>query len=135
MRPTLEEERRALLEQFEASRAVYRRLLNTRTAPQDTSKPGSGFPRSHTMRWIVSHRWQLALGVAALILIRPYRQLHNRAVIQNSRILPRISPVKALAAGGARLLKNRNSLHLAGRMAGLLLRWMQQRRAKRVLAK
>jgi hypothetical protein len=138
MRPTLEEERRALLEQFEASRAVYRRMLSgTHTARITSSLRQTGsalhiapdFPRSHTMSWIIAHRWQLALGAAAFILIRPDRRLFNRNAVKKGRPMPRSSAVKALAAASASLLQNRSNLHLAGRVAAMLLRWMQQRRA------
>ncbi len=138
MRPTLEEERRALLEQFEASRAVYRRMLSGTSRARVTSSLrqtgrashiAPGFPRSQTMRWIIAHRWQLALGAAAFILIRPDRKLFNRHAVKKIRPTPRSSAAKSLAAAGASLLQSRSNLHLAGRVAGMLLRWMQERRA------
>lgn len=138
MRPTLEEERRALLEQFEASRAVYRRMLSgTRTARITSSLRHTGsashiapdFPRSHTMRWIIAHRWQLAFGAAAFILIRPDQRLFNTYAIKKDKPIPRSSALKVLASVGASLLQSRSNLHLAGRLAGMLLRWVQLRRS------
>lgn len=137
MSPSLEQERRALLEQFESSRAVYRRMLNgnhtTQTAStlrraSAISRLGPDFPRSHTMRWVIEHRWQLALGAAALILIRPGLQLAKRHNINKVRALPQNSKVKILTTTGMRLLQSRNSLHVAGRLASILLRLMQERR-------
>lgn len=81
------------------------------------------------MRWIIAHRWQLALGAAAFILIRPDRRLFNRHAVKKVKPMPHSSAVKALAAAGASLLQSRSNLHLAGRVASMLLRWMQQRRS------
>jgi hypothetical protein len=134
MRPTLEEERRALLEQIEASRALYRRMLskNDKSHIDSASRQDpfitNGFPRSHTMRWIIAHRWQLAIGLGALLLLRPARKLTaRRAAALPAR--PSGGALKAVAVAGANLLRKRNSLQLAGRLSALLLRWMQQRRA------
>ena len=137
MRPTLEQERRALLEQFESSRTAYRHMLSGNEPTRKTlnhrqastnSLLGPDFPRSHTMRWVIAHRWQLVLGAAAIILIRPGIKLANRHNHLKIRALPQNSKVKMFAATGMRLLQSRNSLHVAGRIASIFLRWMQQRR-------
>lgn len=138
MKPTLEEERHALLEQFEASRAVYRRMLSDSHIQRassfvhqtgNASNIGPDFPHSHTMRWLIAHRWQLAFGLAGFILLRPDRHLVNRHAIKNRRLPAYRITVKGLAAAGAGLLQSRSSWQLAARMTGMLLRWMQERRA------
>lgn len=159
MRTTLEEERRALLEQIEASRAVYRRMLSgsDSTTRKGLGHSGSGlqqasvkstiaadFPRSHTIRWIIAHRWQLAIGVtAAVILLGPGRKLANQPgmgkvgakVRTKVRAIPRSGVAHAVVAAGTKLLGNRNSWRAAGKIAGLLTRWMQQQRTKQQFAK
>ena len=91
---SLEQERQALLEQIHASRAAYRRMLGQYDEPGHPQEGGhavshvhharhlrgmpSGFPRSTTMRWIVSHPYAIAgaaAGLAALIAIGPRRVL------------------------------------------------------------
>lgn len=147
MSSTLEEERRALLEQIEASRAVYRRMLGgessrftaTRFSPaitrQATDKPAlaADFPRSHTMRWLIAYRWQLAIGAtAAIILLGPGRKLANSSNVtklrNKVRALPRTGVAQAVIGTGVSLLRSPIGLGMSGRIAGFLLRWMQQRR-------
>lgn len=143
MKPTLEEERRALLEQIEASRNVYRRMLTGNPPQANFKSPQTGarsmlgpdFPRSHTMRWLIAHRWQLALGALAIVLVIPGRRLINQNTLKKIKSMPGSSSVKALGTAGVSLLRSRNSLHLAGRIAGLLLRWMQQQRTHQVTGK
>lgn len=159
MSTTLEEERRALLEQIEASRAVYRRMLSSSdsNARRGAGHSGSAlqragmnptiaadFPRSHTMRWIIAHRWQLAIGVtAAIILLGPGRKLVNQPgmdkvktkVGTKVRAIPRSGVAHAVVAAGTKLLSNRNSLRAAGKIAGLLMQWMQQQRTQQQFSK
>jgi hypothetical protein len=150
MNTTLEEERRALLEQIEASRVVYRRMLSgsDSNASKGTGYSSSaaqhaggirtmpsGFPRSHTMRWIIAYRWQLAIGVtAAIILLGPGRKLADQPVVGKLRgkvrAIPRSGAVYSAVAAGTRLLGSRNSLRAAGKIAGLLMRWMQEQRTR-----
>ncbi len=152
---TLEEERRALLEQIEASRTVYRRMLSGSDSNADRGIRHSGsamqrasmmptiaagFPRSHTMRWVIAHRWQLAIGVtAAIILFGPGRKLANQPAIgkvrSKVRAIPHSGVVHAVVAAGTKLLSNRTSLRAAGKLAGLLLQWMQQQRTQQQFMK
>lgn len=82
MRPSLEEERRALLAQIEASRAVYRRMLSgtADVAAQDAARSThrvvqaekyAGFPRSRTVRWVMDHPLAVAVGVSVLVWAAP----------------------------------------------------------------
>ena len=155
MSTTLEDERRALLEQIEASRAVYRRMLSgsSSSGSKGISHAGSAvqgaglnptmaadFPRSHTMRWIIAHRWQLAIGVtAAIILLGPGRKLANQPALgkvrSKVRAIPRSGVVHSVVAAGTKLLSNRNSLRVAGKLAGLLLKWMQEQRTQQQFIK
>lgn len=154
MRTTLEEERRALLEQIEASRAVYRRMLSgssgggkgishsSSAIRRSSAVPtiAADFPRSYTMRWIIAHRWQLAIGITAgIIFLGSGRKLASQPAVvkvrSKVRAIRRIGAVQSAIATGTRLLRSRNSLHLAGRIAGLLLRWMQQQRTQQKFIK
>lgn len=89
MKPSLEEERRALLAQIEASRAVYRRLLTGTAAPEPANPQVAlsssartehidVFPRSRTVQWVMAHPVTVAAGVALLVWAAPrmweYRQ-------------------------------------------------------------
>jgi hypothetical protein len=76
---SLEEERQQLLQQLESSRAVYRRMLtDTEDAADDAMPPyvygepvpmrHSGFPQSHTMRWIMRHPYLSGVGALALLM-------------------------------------------------------------------
>lgn len=82
MRPSLEEERRALLTRIEASRAVYRRMLsgaedaNGQQAAQSShevalARKYAGFPRSRTVRWMMDHPLAVAAGISLLVWLAP----------------------------------------------------------------
>lgn len=74
---SLEDEKRALLEQIHSSRETYRRMLTK----SDTPKRGivvnnvvnvgqmGDFPRSATMQWIVQHPYASAAVVTAVALL------------------------------------------------------------------
>lgn len=97
MKPStsLEEERAALLEQIHSSRAAYRRMLAQYDQPEQSAGSAAygndkrlqqgpphvrgmpaAFPRSQTVRWVVTHPWAVAgvaAGVVALMAIGPRR--------------------------------------------------------------
>lgn len=71
--PSLEEERRALLEHIHASRASYRRMLMEIDEEQEArvhhraeqmAGGDPAFPRSMTMRWLVAHPYASLAAVA-----------------------------------------------------------------------
>ncbi|MDO8300727.1 hypothetical protein [Lacisediminimonas sp.] len=82
---SLEEERQALLEQIHSSRADYRRMLAQYDQPRHEAGSGHAgddaqrmshlrgmpapFPRSRTMRWIVSHPYAVAGVTASLVAV------------------------------------------------------------------
>jgi len=86
VKPSLEAERRALLAQIEASRAVYRRMLSG--VPEDAghglspnnqkemqkgmhSEKIADFPRSRTLRWMMDHPLAVAASVSLLVWAAP----------------------------------------------------------------
>lgn len=95
----LEEQRDALLAKIHASRASYRGQLHA----MDAGDPGPSmkelmhdpvshpFPRSQSMRWLLSHPWLIAGGVAAVVIIGP-----RRAVNGVGRAAPLISSAAAM---------------------------------------
>lgn len=137
MKPSLEEERRALLEQIEASRAVYRRML-----AGDEKRPAGSvllvkprnalnahtFPRSRTVRWVMDHPWWIALGVAAIVWAGPGRLtgLFGRAAQPRSK-----KAVKSMTSIGALLLRDQSKLRTAGRLAVMGFGLLQRRRARK----
>ncbi|OGB27015.1 MAG: hypothetical protein A3I66_22285 [Burkholderiales bacterium RIFCSPLOWO2_02_FULL_57_36] len=74
---SLEDERRALLDQIHSSREVYRRMLTQSDKPEHKTVEGNivdvsraeRFPRSMTMRWIVQHPYMSAAAVVAVALM------------------------------------------------------------------
>ena len=158
MKPSLEDERRALLAQIEASRAVYRRMLSGDTAlPAATEPhsqglaPASGpqaqagfFPRSRTMQWAMDHPMAIAAGVALLVWLAPRvwqrrtaqksqaaRQAHKEARTQEVLLSGREGSLRALLTAAALLLRNPATMRAVTRAAGIAWHWLQQRRQRR----
>jgi len=84
--PSLEEERRALLERIHSSRASYRRMLMEIDEEQEArvhhraeqiAGGDPAFPRSMTMRWLVTHPYA---SLAAVALVAAGTPLAVRAV-------------------------------------------------------
>jgi len=85
----LEEQRDALLARIHASRAAYRQQMHA----MDAGAPGPSmkqltrdpkthpFPRSQTMRWLLSHPALIVGGVAVLALIGPRRAINSVAKV------------------------------------------------------
>ena len=71
MRMSLEEERRALLEEIEARRSLYRHMLSGENETHQT-KGLHGLPQDNRLvQWMLDHPWQLAAGVAVLVWLGP----------------------------------------------------------------
>jgi hypothetical protein len=74
---SLEDEKRALLEQIHSSRETYRRMLMQSDKPSENAIEGNvvngsrtdQFPRSMTMRWIVRHPYMSAAAGTAVALL------------------------------------------------------------------
>ncbi len=99
--PSLEDKKRALLEQIHSSREIYRRMLthsDTHTeigyeAGTFPSNRFDSFPRSMTMRWIVEHPYMSAAAVVGVALLgtRPARKAIVHGAGQAKRRLRRES--------------------------------------------
>ncbi len=145
MKPSLEDERRALLEQIEASRAVYRRMLAGEPdfvgshAPARASGTSSRtYPQSRTMQWILDHPLWVAGGVALLVLLAPRivgsgkRAAARRSAGQHPEAAASGGTLRALLTVAALLLRDPARLRAATRFAGSAWQWMRQRRRARL---
>ncbi len=146
MKPSLEDERRALLEQIEASRAVYRRMLAdepTRGAAAGTSV------RSRGMAWMLDHPLWVAGGVALLVLLAPriavrrrrsaaqpatQQTTQRRAALPVPEMAARGGTLRALLTVAVLLLRDPARLRAATQVAGSAWQWLQRRRHARVQA-
>jgi len=85
----LEEQRDALLARIHASRAAYREQMHAMDAgaPAPTMKQlmrdrqTHPFPRSQSMRWLLSHPAVIIGGVAAVAIIGPRRTINGIAKV------------------------------------------------------
>ncbi len=144
MKPSLEDERRALLEQIEASRAVYRRMLAgepgfraAHTHPHASSSISSAPSPSRAMQWLLAHPLWVAGGVTLLVLLAP------RVVGGKKRVAARHSAkhrpaaassggtLRALLTVAALLLRDPARMRATGKFAGSLWQWLRQRRRLR----
>lgn len=139
MKPSLEEERRALLEQIEASRAIYRRMLATdeKGSPDSvmpkqplTSLNAQTFPRSRTVRWVMNHPWWIAVGVATIVWAGPGRltSLFGRAHAAQPHSNKAVKSMTSLAA---MLLRDHSKLRAAGRLVVMGFGLLQRGRARK----
>jgi hypothetical protein len=73
MNPADEVQRKALLKRLAESRAEIKRLLEPRPDQRGEAGDGTGFPRSRTMRALMSGRGLGAVGATAagLLMARP----------------------------------------------------------------
>ena len=142
MKPSLEDERRALLEQIEASRAVYRRMLAGEPhtagahAPRHSTGDAAGAsPGKRALQWATEHPAWVAAGVALLVLLAPRVIGSGRraAARRKSARRPPEPPasggtLRALLTVAALLLRDPARLRAAAAFAGSAWRWIQQRR-------
>ena len=147
MKPSLEDERRALLEQIEASRAVYRRMLSdepeatvARRLPHQDAVQQT--PGARAMQWMTEHPLWVAGGVALLVLLAPRvidagkQAARQRRHKQREREFeherePRQQggTPRALLTVAALLLRDPARLRAAARIGQTAWQWMQRRRA------
>ncbi len=152
MRPSLEEERRALLAQIETSRAVYQRLLSGSTGVSDRQATHSSlhgtetgndtdFPRSRTVRWMMDHPLAVAAGVGVLVWAAPRwwasarrgrsGKLAEHEPRQARRDVPTEGTGRALLTAAALLMRNPATMRTLEWAASTAWRWFQHRRAHR----
>ncbi len=132
MKPSLEEERRALLEQIEASRAVYRRLL---AGEPSGAKVTVTTMRGRSVSWMLAHPLWVAGGVALLVLLMPRIAGGSRRTAARRPLRAKGGgTVRALLTVAALLLRNPERLRTATRFAASAWQWLQGRRHTRVAA-
>ncbi len=151
MKSSLEDERRALLEQIEASRAVYRRMLTGEPDASGarprlhrvaaTSASSVSFPRSRSVQWVLAHPLWVAGGVALLVWLVPRmigggaRAAARRRAEQTRPVVTRSEgTLRALLTVTALLLRDPARLRAAAKLARGTWQWLQQRRHARVAA-
>ena len=143
MKSSLEEQRHALLEQIEASRAVYRRMLSEANASSAARRPirqGRLKHQAHvaerTMQWMMDHPWYVAGGVALIVLLAPRligavkRPLHETPDpgLGSAPQHP-TGTRRALLTAGALLLRDPARMHAVARLLQSAWQWMRQQRA------
>lgn len=142
MKSSLEDERRALLEQIEASRAVYRRMLagesgtgSTPSVRHTADTPTELSWRNRTMQWIFAHPLQVAAAVALLVLLAPRiadstrTAAHRKKARQQERASSSGGTLRALLTVAALLLRDPARLRAATAIVGNAWRWLSRRKA------
>lgn len=133
MKPSLAQERQALLEQIEASRQRYRRMLadvpmsRRQQASLAFHRTHPDFPRSHTLRWVSSHPWLIVAGAGSLLGLAVMR-LNAKSGISAGirRGVVYKTPLQKIATIGSMLLHHKARLQLAGRLTSKALRWLNR---------
>ena len=137
MRTSLEEERRALLEEIEARRGLYRRLLSGDREDHQTTgiyRPASSqavSPRYQRLgQWLLDHPLPVATGVALLVWLGPrlMRRHQTRATTatQTSAAGQRSGMLKAIAGMMVMFLRDPRQLQTTARMVGTTWRWLRR---------
>lgn len=133
MKISLEEERRALLEEIEARRALYRRMLSGESEDyQTTNTRRQAIPPHHNRlgEWLRNHPLQAATGVALLVWLVPRLILRNQARSRNARQAPAAGQgsgiPKAIAAMMMILLRDPRQLQTTASMLGSAWRWLSR---------
>lgn len=145
MKPSLEDERRQLLEHIEASRATYRRMLSGEPiSPSSRTLSHGGIAgQGHSphrgervLHWITERPLWVAGAVALVILLTP-RVMNARrraAHVVRSQLhrepehSQRSGTLRALLSSAALLLRHPAQLRAAERIAQSAWRWIQRRR-------
>lgn len=146
MKPSLEDERRALLEQIEASRAVYRRMLAgddagpTPVVPSERSvrRAQGDAGRGRAVQWMMDHPLWVAGGVALLVLVAPrvlgagtQAARRRKQAKRRERERERASgggTARALVTAAALLLRDPARMRAAIRYGQMAWGWIREKR-------
>ncbi|MEO0313683.1 MAG: hypothetical protein RI928_139 [Pseudomonadota bacterium] len=137
MSMSLEEERRALLEEIEARRSLYRHMLSGPNEERQIKGPqrqisGHALIPQHNrvVRWLLDHPWQVTTGVALLVWLGP--RLIKRNQSRPNRLAPaqaaaqRRGLPKAIASMMMIFLKDPRQLQSTASMLRNVWRWLRQ---------
>lgn len=137
MRMSLEEERRALLEQIEARRSLYRRMLTGDSEDHQTTgihrqAIGHAIAPQHNRlgHWLLDHPVQAATGVALLVWLGPRLIRRNQARSKIAREAPvtgqRTGILKAIAGMMVLLLRDPRQLQTTASLISNTWRWLRR---------
>lgn len=137
MKISLEEERRALLEQIEARRALYRRMLSGEGEDYQVTNTlrqaiGHAMPPHHNRigEWLRNHPVQVAAGVALLVWLVPRLIRRNDARSRNATQAVAAGQgngiLKAIAGMMMILLRDPRQLQTTASMFGSAWRWLSR---------
>lgn len=142
MKPSLEDERRALLEHIEASRAVYRRMLSD--APSSgtwhlphsgtASRPAAVGAAARAMRWMTTHPMWVAGGIALFVLLMPRVLKSGQRATRNPSHPPRESSqpggtLRSLLTVTSLLLQDPARMRSATKLARSAWHWLRNQRS------
>ena len=141
MKPSLEDERRALLEHIEASRAVYRRMLSEASSlrserhvlhPLNSLRHTNIKPGDLAIAWMKAHPLWVAGGVALVVLLMPRLKIIGHRFM-NDISSPKHKPpprntLRTLLTVTALLLRDPSRVGTAIRMMKSAWQWMQRHR-------
>lgn len=141
MKTSLEQERRALLEQFEASRQVYRQMLS----PGMPGSRGTGVDRrilgkpeslsvSRIEQWVSNHPLHIAAAVTLLFWLAPglirrvrsQQAKRTKSLVPNPGVNPRAGTAKAIATVLVLLLRNPRRLENTASVLTTAWRWLRR---------
>jgi hypothetical protein len=137
MRMSLEEERRALLEQIEARRSLYRRMLSgdiedrkTTGTHRQTIGHANSPQHNRVGQWLLDHPLQVATGVALLVWLGPRLIRRNQARSKTVRQAPpagqRTGIPKAISSMMLLLLRDPRQLQTTASMVSNFWRWLRR---------
>ena len=143
MKTSLEEERRALLEEIEARRSLYRRMLSSESKDRDTASTrrqaiGLAVPPRHNQvgKWLLDHPVQVAIGVTLMVWLGPRlirrNQPRSKAVTRATTPGKHTGILKAIAGTVMLLLRDPRQMHTTASMVGNAWRWMRRETTNRI---
>ena len=137
MRMSLEQERRALLEEIEARRNLYRRMLSNESEDHHIiHSHGQVIARTTSPRhkrlgqWLLDHPLQVAAGVALLVWLAPRltrRSQHDAKIVAPAPATSqRTDILKAITGMMMLLLRDPRQLQTTASMVGHAWRWLRR---------